>query len=109
MMDSDKQLRLMFLTRVVGKEIVHLQQTDQRLFYDKFSLDKTERLNTDVALAEQTEAFVGRFARLQNTLADKLLPSLLVAFGEKSGPAIDNLDRAERFGWLESSYNRHKR
>ena len=45
----------------------------------------------------------GRFGRLQDTLGDKLLPALLVAFGERPGPAIDNRDRAERLGWRESA------
>ncbi len=49
------------------------------------------------------EAFVGRFGRLQDTVGDKLLPTLLTALGEKTGAAIDNLDRAERLGLLKSA------
>jgi len=45
---------------------------------------------------------VGRFGRLQDTLGDKLLPLLLTALGEKPAAAIDNLDRAERLGWIDS-------
>lgn len=40
---------------------------------------------------------------MQDTLADKLLPALLGALGEPVGPQIDNLDRAERLGWVEST------
>jgi hypothetical protein len=35
-------------------------------------------------------------------LGDKFLPQLLLALAEKPGAAIDNLDRAERLGWIES-------
>ena len=39
---------------------------------------------------------------LQDNLGDKFLPQLLLALAEKPGAAIDNLDRAERLGWIES-------
>ncbi len=96
----ERQLRLCFLLRVVQKECNYLMQTDTRLFGPSFSLTDTEQLGTSPDLAERVDAFVGRFGRLQDTLGDKLLPTLLLAVGEKTGPAIDNLDRAERFGWL---------
>ena len=37
-----------------------------------------------------------------DNLGDKFLPQLLLALAEKPGAAIDNLDRAERLGWIES-------
>lgn len=40
---------------------------------------------------------------MQDTVRDKLLPSLLEALFETPGPAIDNLDKAERFGFIESA------
>ena len=46
---------------------------------------------------------MGRFGRLQDTVGDKLLPLLLTALGEKPSAAIDNLDRAERFGLIKSA------
>lgn len=49
------------------------------------------------------EAFVGRFGRLQDTAGDKRLPLLLDALGEKTSAVIDNLDRAERLGLIESA------
>lgn len=48
-------------------------------------------------------AFLSRFSRLQDTVGDKLLPVVLKALGEKTGAAIDNLDRAERFGLVNSA------
>lgn len=95
--------KLAFLLRVVGKASAHLSNTDQRLFVAPITLDVLERLESDPVLAERVEAFVGRFGRLQDTLGDKLLPALLIASGESSGPALDNLDRAERFGWISSA------
>ncbi len=97
-------LRLQFLTRVVGKESRHLEATDQRLFtLMGLDLERVRRLEGDPDASERVEAFVGRFCRLQDTLGDKLLPELLRALGEKLGPVIDNLDRAERLGWVESA------
>jgi hypothetical protein len=96
-------LRLQFLTRVVRKECKHLTTTDQRLFGGLFTLEQATRLEEDPDLAERVEAFVGRFGRLQDTVGDKLLPSLLAALGEKPSAAIDNLDQAERLGLLKSA------
>lgn len=64
---------------------------------------QVSRLETDPDLAERVEAFVGRFGRLQDTVGDKLLPLLLTALGEKTGAAIDNLDRAERLRLVHST------
>ena len=46
---------------------------------------------------------MARFARLQDTVADKLLPEFLRALAEPIGAAIDNLDRAEKLGLLASA------
>jgi uncharacterized protein with HEPN domain len=96
-------LRLQFLARVVRKESQHLATTDQRLFAGGFSRTQAEQLESDLDLAERVEAFVGRYSRLQDTVGDKLLPLMLLALGEKPAAAIDNLDRAERLGLLESA------
>lgn len=45
------------------------------------------------------------FSRLQDTVGDKLIPTLLIYLEEKTGPAVDNLNRAEKFGWLNSAEN----
>ena len=95
--------RLHFLLRVVRKESAHLNGTDERLFREPFTRDTAARLASDPELAERVDAFSTRFARLQDTLGDKLLPVLLQALGETTGAVIDNLDRAERLGLIESS------
>jgi len=96
--------RIRFLCSVVRKEVTHLRQTDERLFAQleaaPGALHATE---IEPLLAERIDAFVGRFGRLQDNVADKLLPMLLDALGEPRGPVIDNLDRAEKFGWIGST------
>jgi hypothetical protein len=99
----DQIQRLQFLYRVVGRESEHLAGTAQRLFAQAFTLERAAQLQSDAVLAEQVEAFASRFARLQDTLGDKLLPALLAATQERVGTQIDNLDRAERLGWLPST------
>ena len=101
--DPKLALRLKFIVRVVRKECRHLTTTDQRLFGDLFTRERAVQLEIDPELAERVEAFVGRFGRLQDTLGDKLLPLYFIALGEKLSAAIDNLDRAERLGLLNSA------
>lgn len=95
--------RLEFLSRVTQKECAHLLDTDRRLFGNLFTIEEVQKIETDPILAERLDAFVSRFGRLQDTVGDKLLPALLIALAEKTGPAIDNLDRAEKFGFIESA------
>lgn len=95
--------RLVFLCRITLKEIQHLQETDGRLFADLFTIEAAQKIETDPILAERLDAFVSRFGRLQDNLGDKFLPQLLSAMAEKPATAIDNLDKAERLGWIESA------
>lgn len=97
------RLRLQFLCRVVQRESRYLQQTTQRLFTDAFTARAVAQLEADPDRAERVEAFVGRFGRLQDTLGDKLIPAVLAALGERSGAAADNLDQAERLGFVASA------
>lgn len=39
----------------------------------------------------------------KDTLGDKLLPGLLALAGESPRTALENLDRAEKLGWIASS------
>ncbi len=94
--------RLEFLARVTDKACQHLQETDHRLFGDMFTLEMVKATELDPVLAERLDAFVSRFGRLQDTVGDKLLPALLTALAENLGPAMDNLDKAEKFGWIAS-------
>ncbi len=102
-LDNGSKQRLAFLVRVVEREARHLAVTTERLFDRPFGLERAARLEEDIALAERVDAFVSRFGRLQDTLGDKLIPALLTILGERPGAAIDNLDRAERLGWIPSA------
>ena len=93
--------RLRFLLDVVALEAEHLQATDRRLFAQPFTAERAASLRDDGALSEQLDAFAARFARLQDTAADKLLPALLLRLGENLGSVLDNLDRAARLGLLQ--------
>lgn len=94
--------RIAFLARVVQKECEYLAQTDALLFAQAFTAERARQLPHTPELAERVDAFVGRFGRLQDSLGDKFLPQLLAALGERTGAVVDNLDRAERLGWVES-------
>ena len=102
-LDEGLKLRLQFLCRVVKKEAHYLQETDARLFAQPLNVIDLQRIAEDALLAEGLDAFVSRFERLQDTLADKFLPALLDAMAEIRGAATENLDRAEKLGWLDST------
>ncbi len=92
--------RLAFLLETVALEAEHLQATDRRLFAEAFTSERAATLRGDGLLAERLDAFAARFARLQDTVGDKLLPALLNRLGEPLGSVLDNLDRASRLGLL---------
>lgn len=102
-LDHKVALRLQFLRRVANKVCKHLLSTDARLFANAFTVQRAQALENDPDLSERVEAFVGRFGRLQDTVGDKLLPTLLIALGESPSAVIDNLDRAERIGLIHSA------
>ena len=94
--------KLVFLAETVMAEAALLCITDGRLFAQPMTALRADSLKLDIDLAERVDAFVARFGRLQDTVGDKLLPAVLAWLAEPVGPAIDNLARAERLGWLAS-------
>jgi len=94
---------LQFLSRVIEKECVYLNRTSDRLFSEAFTVERARQLEADDDLSERLEAFTSRFSRLQDTLGDKLIPQLLLALGEKQATVMDNLDKAERLGWIANA------
>ncbi len=102
-MTNNHQERLAFLNRVVSKEIQHLKFSATRVFDRPLDVERAATLANDEAFAERVEAFASRFCRLQDTVGDKLLPVWLQALGEKRGAVVDNLDKAEKLGMLESA------
>jgi hypothetical protein len=99
-MSEASQQRLAFLLETVALEAGHLAATDARLFAEAFTPERAAAVKSDEALSERMDAFAARFARLQDTLGDKLLPVLLQRLGEPVSSVLDNLDRAARLGLL---------
>ena len=83
-------------------EVALLQITDGRLFAVPMDAARAASLRTGVGLTERVDAIVARFGRLQDTAGYRLLPAVLTWLAEPLGPAIDNLARAERLGWIAS-------
>lgn len=97
-----EQQRFLSLLETVRREGELLLKTDARLFKANLDAAWVERLEKEENLAERLDAFVSRFGRMQDTLGDKLIPSLLRSLAEKPGSALDNLNRAEKLGLLTS-------
>lgn len=91
------------LIRVTAKEARYLERTADRLRALNVDLSWVESLDNSDEHSEMLDAFVSRYGRLQDTLGDKLLPAMLRAGLEKTGSQLDNLLRAEKLGWIEST------
>lgn len=87
---------------VVGREAEHLTYSWHRIYDQPISPEWVERLADDPQMAERLDAFVSRYGRMQDTMAEKLLPCWLAALAEGGGTQIEVLNRAERLGILES-------
>lgn len=98
-----EHLRLLSLLEVVRREGNWLLRAQRRLFAYPLDVAWFDGLEQDDAAAETLEAFVSRFARLQDNLGDKLIPACLRALAERTGSALDNLNRAEKLGLLWSA------
>jgi uncharacterized protein YutE (UPF0331/DUF86 family) len=99
------QERLQRLLELVNREDHHLLAVRQRLLNDDCDVtpDRVAAiLSTDLGI-DRLESFGAKFGRMQDTVIDKLVPTLLRAAGESTGAAIDNLSRLERIGLIESS------
>lgn len=90
---------------IVEKEGRHLSFSWSRLFLTEVNVQWVEDLDKNPELAEKLEAFVSRFGRMQDTIADKLLPRWLQAQAENPGSQIEVLNRAERLNVLDSVEN----
>jgi hypothetical protein len=95
--------RLAGLLKTAQAKLLHLQQTDARLFSSPFSPEELVLRLQDIDFSERVDAFVARFGRLQDLLGDKFLPAWLRAMEEEAGAVLENLDRAEKLGLLTSA------
>lgn len=73
------------LIRITEKELTQLLKTADRLQKQPIDHSWIISLETNDDRSEILDAFVSRFGRLQDTLGDKLLPSMLRASLEKTG------------------------
>lgn len=89
---------------IVEREGEHLAYSWRTLFADRQKIDDQWVIALEHAPEEavRLEAFVSRYGRMQDTLADKLLPRWLMALAERPGSQIETLNRAERLGVIES-------
>lgn len=97
--------RLLQLLDIVQKEAVHLVAVNQRLqAIMPTTIEQLESaLNNDPILIDTLESFSAKFSRMQDTIADKLLPAFLQAAGEKNGTVIENLNRAEKLALISNT------
>ena len=107
--------RFLSTLAIVAREAKHLEWSRARLFGQPIDATWVESLAVNPELAERLEAFISRYGRLQDTLADKLLPRWLLALAEQPGSQIEVLNRAERLGvidnvasWLEARQLRNR-
>ena len=95
--------RFLQTLEIVAKEGRQLTYSWNRLFNQSIDVNWVENLEQNADCAEQMEAFVSRFGRMQDTMADKLFPRWLLALAETPGSQIETLNRAERLGVLTST------
>ena len=97
--------RLPNLLQLVAREDEHLRGVRRRLFEDDCAVDavRVAKLLADDDGIDRLESFGAKFARMQDTVVDKLIPALLRAAGEPVAAAIDNLGRMERLGLIASA------
>jgi len=107
--------RFLQTLRLVSREGNHLLYSHGRLYSQPVDVTWVQGLDSRPELAERLEAFVSRFGRMQDTIADKLLPRWLLALAETPGSQIETLNRAERLGvvsnvesWLEARKLRNR-
>lgn len=94
--------KLEHLQGVASKEWFYLNYTAEGLKQTDSQLLWLNDLEQHAELTERLDAFVSRFCRLQDTLGDKLLPVYLKKQLEPIGTVLDNLNRAEKLGLIDS-------
>lgn len=97
--------RFLWTLTIVEREGRHLHYSWLTLFDRQVPISAAwvESLETFPEDAIRLEAFVSRFSRMQDTVADKLIPRWLQSLAEPLGSHIENLNRAERLGVLAST------
>lgn len=92
-----------FALELAQREAAHLRFTQTGLFVQPPTLDWVKALADNPLDAERVDAFVSRFARLQDHLGDKLLPRFAELVGASPRSMLDALNTAERMQWVDSA------
>lgn len=85
------------------KEASYLAYTHRTLFSQAIDQSWVEHLAERDDLAEKIDAFVSRFARLQDHIGEKLFPRFASLLGEAPKSFLDVLAYAERMEWIDSA------
>jgi len=85
------------------KEVSYLAYTQRTLFSLQIDLAWVQELKNRPDLAEKIDAFVSRFARLQDHIGEKLIPRFASLLGEAPKSFLDILSYAERMEWVEAA------
>lgn len=96
--------RLLQIMKLLDKAATGLGRSRERLF-EQQRIDPAWVLSVDQIpeREDMMESFASKFNRFQDMIGDKLLPAMLAWKGEKAGAFIDNLNRAEHLGWINSA------
>jgi len=95
--------RFLQTLEIVAKEGGRPAYSWKSLFSQSVDFEWVARLEQAPARAEQLEAFMSRFGRMQDAMAEKLFSRWLLALAEVPGSQIETLNRAERLGVLAST------
>lgn len=104
-MNSPNQQRLAQLVTLIDKESEHLNSVRHRLLGENCNVDEQRLqllLANDIGI-DRLESFGAKFARMQDSVVDKLIPAVLRQAGENAGAAIDNLTRMEKLELIASA------
>jgi len=89
---------------IAEKEARHLRYSWNQLFeHRNIDLTWVERLDEEPDEAVVLEAFVSRFSRLQDHIAGRLIPIWLESLAEQPSSQIENLNKAEKLGVVDST------
>ena len=89
--------------QLAEKEESYLAYTHRTLFSHQIDLPWVEKLEEREDLAEKIDAFVSRFARLQDHIGEKLIPRFANLLGESQKSLLDVLAYAEQMDWIDST------
>lgn len=85
------------------REAAHLRYTYRTLYSEPIDRAWVEALAKREDLAEKTDAFVGRFGRLQDHIGEKLIPAFARLLGGQPKSLVDAMAYAERIGWVANA------